>query len=108
MDYVLKHLSNNDNEIETAEELVALIETSLRERFTTEQIPEFVMNISEIAAAEISAAENILNNGVVRLLDKVKAMESNFVDYKEQIYRCLLYTSPSPRDPKTSRMPSSA
>ena len=24
------------------------------------------------------------------------------------IYICLLYTSPSPRDPKTSRMPSSA
>ena len=24
------------------------------------------------------------------------------------ISRCLLYTSPSPRDPKTSRMPSSA
>ena len=23
-------------------------------------------------------------------------------------YHCLLYTSPSPRDPKTSRMPSSA
>ena len=27
---------------------------------------------------------------------------------KGQIYGCLLYTSPSPRDPKTSRMPSSA
>ena len=25
-----------------------------------------------------------------------------------QVYSCLLYTSPSPRDPKTSRMPSSA
>ena len=25
-----------------------------------------------------------------------------------RIYDCLLYTSPSPRDPKTSRMPSSA
>ena len=25
-----------------------------------------------------------------------------------QSYTCLLYTSPSPRDPKTSRMPSSA
>ena len=25
-----------------------------------------------------------------------------------KITRCLLYTSPSPRDPKTSRMPSSA
>ena len=26
----------------------------------------------------------------------------------EQAQACLLYTSPSPRDPKTSRMPSSA
>ena len=26
----------------------------------------------------------------------------------EQCHPCLLYTSPSPRDPKTSRMPSSA
>ena len=26
----------------------------------------------------------------------------------QQIAACLLYTSPSPRDPKTSRMPSSA
>ena len=25
-----------------------------------------------------------------------------------RLYSCLLYTSPSPRDPKTSRMPSSA
>ena len=27
---------------------------------------------------------------------------------KVEFYTCLLYTSPSPRDPKTSRMPSSA
>ena len=27
---------------------------------------------------------------------------------KEQYYRCLLYTSPSPRDQRGSRMPSSA
>ena len=27
---------------------------------------------------------------------------------KEEYGICLLYTSPSPRDPKTSRMPSSA
>ena len=26
----------------------------------------------------------------------------------DKLYVCLLYTSPSPRDPKTSRMPSSA
>ena len=34
------------------------------------------------------------------------AMESQ--KEKEMIKACLLYTSPSPRDPKTSRMPSSA
>ena len=41
---------------------------------------------------------------------------SNFDDYITDdpqladycIIGCLLYTSPSPRDPKTSRMPSSA
>ena len=29
-------------------------------------------------------------------------------DLDEEDWDCLLYTSPSPRDPKTSRMPSSA
>ena len=29
-------------------------------------------------------------------------------EIKGQLDPCLLYTSPSPRDPKTSRMPSSA
>ena len=29
-------------------------------------------------------------------------------DMSRELTRCLLYTSPSPRDPKTSRMPSSA
>ena len=34
----------------------------------------------------------------------------DITDYKalKQACTCLLYTSPSPRDPKTSRMPSSA
>ena len=37
--------------------------------------------------------------------------ESGIPDFRSEtgIYNtCLLYTSPSPRDPKTSRMPSSA
>ena len=29
-------------------------------------------------------------------------------EYRKKFQSCLLYTSPSPRDPKTSRMPSSA
>ena len=31
-----------------------------------------------------------------------------FFSLGERVGLCLLYTSPSPRDPKTSRMPSSA
>ena len=43
---------------------------------------------------------------------KAVLLEDGFGDGKPQtgalLARCLLYTSPSPRDPKTSRMPSSA
>ena len=37
----------------------------------------------------------------------ISAIHDAIVEY-ESIKTCLLYTSPSPRDPKTSRMPSSA
>ena len=47
------------------------------------------------------------------VMDKVEiATTGNAVDFGDmdqgRYYNCLLYTSPSPRDPKTSRMPSSA
>ena len=35
-----------------------------------------------------------------------KAIKDELI--RQQQHICLLYTSPSPRDPKTSRMPSSA
>ena len=38
----------------------------------------------------------------------VELDHENGIDIGMQIKTCLLYTSPSPRDPKTSRMPSSA
>ena len=42
-------------------------------------------------------------------LEYVKNRRENNVDeYKSQQYSCLLYTSPSPRDQRGSRMPSSA
>ena len=50
-----------------------------------------------------------------RLMCEIKTLNSNldgrigvFEKYRWIIIGCLLYTSPSPRDPKTSRMPSSA
>ena len=40
------------------------------------------------------------------LNNEVTSSKARVID--GHIYICLLYTSPSPRDPKTSRMPSSA
>ena len=34
--------------------------------------------------------------------------DKSYIEIKGQLYNCLLYTSPSPRDGATSRMPSSA
>ena len=57
---------------------------------------------------------NVLEAGdhVICAISGKKIMLENLtywnVDKQEAYYSCLLYTSPSPRDPKTSRMPSSA
>ena len=48
----------------------------------------------------VEAAREVLAGGEGRLL--------TFGISDELALTCLLYTSPSPRDPKTSRMPSSA
>ena len=42
------------------------------------------------------------------LLADLQRLQAEFVNYKSRVERCLLYTSPSPRDGATSRMPSSA
>ena len=45
---------------------------------------------------------------ISEMLDKMISDIKNEIDESEKLRTCLLYTSPSPRDPKTSRMPSSA
>ena len=64
--------------------------------------------------------DNVLKRNMILSLkgqgmDEVTAMNSFFIGYLysrkgEAVYQrdCLLYTSPSPRDPLLSRMPSSA
>ena len=42
------------------------------------------------------------------LTDNVQRLASNYADKAEQYSDCLLYTSPSPRDQRGTRMPSSA
>ena len=46
-----------------------------------------------------------INSGVATMK---KYFDGSVVPKNHRITSCLLYTSPSPRDPKTSRMPSSA
>ena len=41
-------------------------------------------------------------------LNPQEILEDRQMENLTRVWLCLLYTSPSPRDPKTSRMPSSA
>ena len=60
------------------------------------------------------ALDPLVTFGVKIVPEKDNEKSQNFLwkDFKKLanklIQSCLLYTSPSPRDPKTSRMPSSA
>ena len=61
----------------------------------------------------ISQTYTISDNGTIKLLylNEMSAAgmkPSQLMRKVEQAYICLLYTSPSPRDLSTSRMPSSA
>ena len=84
---------------------------------THPKVPEIEQMLSTAAAAEnILLALNALNyagmwrTGVFALNEKI----SKYLELEENqkvigyLYVCLLYTSPSPRDRTTSRMPSSA
>ena len=51
----------------------------------------------------VAAAPSSVSTLWVKTLERVSVM-----DLAEQVEICLLYTSPSPRDLSTSRMPSSA
>ena len=69
----------------------------------------------KVALQHIALAESyVLQGGVLSALDQLnyarKAPDASFYDQAviDARERCLLYTSPSPRDRQKSRMPSSA
>ena len=64
-------------------------------------IPEAV--IAMLACARIGAIHSVVFGGFAS-----NELASRIDDSKAKILVCLLYTSPSPRDLSTSRMPSSA
>ncbi len=66
------------------------------------------MSFLTLASAGIAEAKNykVTPSKVVKMSKKKHKKFNN--KYTRHYMGCLLYTSPSPRDPKTSRMPSSA
>ena len=63
------------------------------------------------SAEDVHDPKGYENDALYRIEIRKKLREMynlGFHDAFRYIYPCLLYTSPSPRDPKTSRMPSSA
>ena len=73
--------------INTSENLIAAIESGLRERFGDVRLPEFVTDITAVNTVESSAIEKLVHDAVQSLNDKKNASESNYIDYKEQIFR---------------------
>ena len=58
----------------------------------------------------VAIGEQILDLSLLFEYNYLSNLPFNASDFKSEYLNsiCLLYTSPSPRDPKTSRMPSSA
>ena len=65
-----------------------------------------VNNKNEINLPEIDKLEDIKDYSIFRAIADSEALRLKYSN--SDIYNCLLYTSPSPRDLSTSRMPSSA
>ena len=69
-----------------------------------------IVNSAEIL--QIKSSNTILvgdqNRNLTIELFCVNVNENDEIEAINLLKSCLLYTSPSPRDPKTSRMPSSA
>ena len=62
-------------------------------------------NVSEIPARIAELGQRVLDGGQVT---REEALELFALEDSADIHTCLLYTSPSPRDKRQSRMPSSA
>ena len=96
---IITDFSDNDNKITNAKPLLNKdiynqFDDALKERAKRGHFAEITfIGVNKAEIKEHKKVGNILNVTV------------NFI---AEVITCLLYTSPSPRDPKTSRMPSSA
>ena len=77
--------------------------------FTWEQVALKIQILSEYLRTNLADGDRCIllsENRPEWLISDISIMNAGGVTVP--LFTCLLYTSPSPRDPKTSRMPSSA
>ena len=69
-----------------------------------------IQKFGDLEGSSLKTGIDIPTPSEQEVLIKVKAAGVNRPDIlqRQGLYNCLLYTSPSPRDNTTSRMPSSA
>ena len=67
-----------------------------------------VLSVSAFAAVPEESADPALTTEQTAAEEENCFFTSSSTEEEKEPNSCLLYTSPSPRDPKTSRMPSSA
>ena len=79
--------------------------------FLSSALSDGIINFTSLSRKIKPDIEEILrkkvNNGAIVMALNRLSINLEF-QHTQKIKSCLLYTSPSPRDPKTSRMPSSA
>jgi len=71
----------------TSENLIAAVESALLDRFGDVKLPEFVTCTAVFGSSESSEIERMVDETVQFLTDRKKAAESNYIDYRELIYR---------------------
>ena len=67
----------------------------------------FAIKLAKKIKGEIINADSMQVYKQLKILS-ARPSPKNYQSIKHHLYGCLLYTSPSPRDLSTSRMPSSA
>ena len=74
----------------------------------TEEVTEIEKDLDTAIAEEEAVVEETQEENIDEVVETDSESETEEVTLDEMDHACLLYTSPSPRDLSTSRMPSSA
>ena len=93
--------------IQTVEEQPVQAEQQLVKREEAVQTPAAAQSERVDMAEALAELDRLFKKGEIEMEEYVRRRKS-IVDSARQKRNCLLYTSPSPRDLSTSRMPSSA